>query len=389
MHGTQEKAASGRGSPVVGEACPAAHLLVGPDGRVRSLNAALAEILGYERAEVVGRHVLEFVLPIDTAAVLEQLGRGPTMGWDPAMEVAVLAKDGTARTLLLSRSQRADESPGTSGGFAGPGVLLTGIDITDHKAAAELGRQRELRALRARHVESIAMLARGVAEHFDALVATVSACAQKLRRSAPKNAATARTVEKVLGSTTRAARITAALSQFAHGPELEMVPVKPQAMIDPAVEALRPAVGNAIEIVADVPTPLPHVHADAAVMSEALVELGRNALDAMASGGTLTLSARCEQIDASSRVLGGPDLPTGRYVRLTAADTGEGMDTTTLGRASEPFFTTRDPERWMGLGLAKVQSCVAAHNGAMSIRSTPGVGTEVSIHLPATAAPVA
>jgi len=382
MNGICDASAADGATLDIGEACPAAHLLIGPDGRVRDLNQALARILGYGRREILGRHVLEFVHPRDTGRVLEQLGRGAAADSGPALEVGVLAKDGTCRTLLLTRTSTSPAMGLFPHSITGPGVLLTGIDISDSKAALELGRQKELTALRDRHAHAMASFARGVATRFEDLLALVADCADKLRTARPADAEAAQSVEKALGGSTRCARVAAALSRMAAGPKIELGPVAPADLIDSAVVALRPVLGGKIKIVTNVAAPLPPLWADAGAMREALVELGLNAHDATPAGGTFTMSAESADIDDPFGLLRGRDLPAAPSVRLRAADTGEGMDEATLARAFEPFFTTRNPDRRAGLGLAKVQSCIAAHHGSVSISSAPSQGTTVTILLP-------
>lgn len=365
-----------------GDTCPAAHLLVGPDGRVRDVNSALTRILGYSRQEIIGRHVMEFVQPQDTGRVLEQLGPDSASANDPAMEVSVLAKDGTARTLLLARNSTL-RGQGSSRSVAEPGVLLTGIDISDSKAAREITRQSELCALRDRHMDAIAAFARGVATQFESLMSVVTECAEKLREARPTDAEAAEAIERALGNTSRSARIAEALTSLASGPKLLLSRVEPGELIDSAADALRPLFEDQVEVATTLQSPLPEVWADPRAMREALIELGLNARDALGKGGTCTLSAEPSDIDETISLRCGRDLPAGRYVSIAVTDTGEGMDERVLTQAFEPFFTTRDPRRWAGLGLAKVYNCVAAHRGSVSISSSPGQGARVTILLPA------
>lgn len=377
MSSMPETAAMEGASLAFRDTCPAAHLLVGGDGRIRGVNQTLIDILGYAREELIGQHVLGFVEPQDTGRVLEELNRGPAASYDPALEVAVRAKDGTGRTLLLARAQ-----PPRQPGAAGVSVLLTGLDVTDARAAAELARQRELRVLQRRHIESVARLAEQVARHFDGLLATVSACAEKLRAHMPNDADIAGAVQHVLGTTTRAACITARLRDFARPRPLRQAPAEVRELLDSAVEALRPHLGPKVEIAADVPMDMPALLADADALREALVELGLNARDAMPDGGRLRIAAQPAEAGEEMSAIHSHGLGPGPYLRITVDDTGKGMSRETLARAFDPFFTTKDPDRAAGLGLSKVYGCVASHRGAIGIDSRPGCGTRVTILLP-------
>lgn len=383
MRSVREIGISDQAAMAFHDQCPAAHLLVGGDGRIRDINQTLAQILGYEKDEVTGRHVLEFVEPRDTGRVLEELHRGPIGDYEPALEVAVRAKDGTGRTLLLARSLPPPELPGAEGVT----VLLTGIDITDTRTAEEMLHQRELRLLQARHLESVGRLADGVARHFDGLISTIANCAEQLGARSPGSDARARAVEGVRDATTQAARLTARLRDFAQDHPLQLEPVDGGELIASTVESLRPRLGAKVAMITDVPSDLPMLPADACQLREALVELGLNASDAMPAGGRITLAAEAADIHEAVSLVGGHDLPTGRYLRITVADTGAGMGDDTLASAFEPFFTTKDPGRWAGLGLSKVYGCVAAHRGAVRVESHQGRGTRVTVLLPVAPTP--
>lgn len=133
----------------------------------------------------------------------------------------------------------------------------------------------------------------------------------------------------------------------------------------------------------------------------ALLNLGINARDAMSGQGTLRLCARNVGLPEFERRHGastsvdrpqqnerrGPPLvlDCGDYVLLTVSDTGSGMDSETLERATEPFFTTKPAGKGSGLGLPMVYGFVTQHGGALRLRSQLGKGTSVELWLPCAA----
>ena len=115
----------------------------------------------------------------------------------------------------------------------------------------------------------------------------------------------------------------------------------------------------------------------------ALLNLGVNARDAMQEGGTLRISATRESMPQPQG-----DLKAGEYIRLSVADTGAGMDQATLARAVEPFFSTKGVGKGTGLGLSMAHGLAAQLGGALTIRSQIGLGTNVELWLPVSAAPL-
>ena len=123
--------------------------------------------------------------------------------------------------------------------------------------------------------------------------------------------------------------------------------------------------GGGIDVIADLQG-VPAVHGSESALREMLVNVVLNAVDAMATGGRLTLSTR----------------PREDGVEVVIEDTGEGISEDVRGRAFDAFFTTRSPKR-MGLGLTVAQGVIVRHGGWIDIGSVPRSGTRVTVWLPA------
>ena len=118
------------------------------------------------------------------------------------------------------------------------------------------------------------------------------------------------------------------------------------------------------------PGPAP-VWLDASQLELALINLARNAVDAMPEGGQLTV--RTSAIDLNE---------TGQWIAVTVADTGEGMTPEVVRKAAEPFFTTKERGKGTGLGLSMVAGFAEQSGGRMQIESAPGQGTRITLVLP-------
>jgi CheY-like chemotaxis protein len=114
-----------------------------------------------------------------------------------------------------------------------------------------------------------------------------------------------------------------------------------------------------------------------------MINLATNARDAMPKGGRITITSELAKIDESFIQSHGYGEP-GRYALVTIADTGTGMDSTTVEKIFEPFFTTKELGRGTGLGLAIAYGIVKQHNGYINVSSEPGKGTTFNIYIPVT-----
>jgi CheY-like chemotaxis protein len=127
---------------------------------------------------------------------------------------------------------------------------------------------------------------------------------------------------------------------------------------------------------------MPAVDIDPNQLEMALLNLAVNARDAMPGGGALTISLDCQRAGGA-----GSDLKPGSYERLSARDTGEGMDAATLARAVEPFFSTKGLGKGTGLGLSMVHGLAEQSGGAFLLKSERGAGTTAELWLPVAGGP--
>jgi signal transduction histidine kinase len=140
-------------------------------------------------------------------------------------------------------------------------------------------------------------------------------------------------------------------------------------------------VGNLIRVELRLDPTLPLCRADATQLEGALLNVAINARDAMEGSGTLTIATRCAALD-HDQLADNSEAEPGDFIAVSLTDTGHGMSQEVVDRAFEPFFTTKDIGAGTGLGLSQVLGFVRQLSGHVTIESTSGSGTVVTLFLP-------
>jgi PAS domain S-box-containing protein len=235
----------------------------------------------------------------------------------------------------------------------------------------------------AQKMETIGQITGGVAHDFNNLLMAVMANLDLLRKHVPDDARLRRLIDGAMQGAKRGATLTQRLLAFARRQELHIEARSLVEVVKGMKELLERSVGQQIELHIELPVQVAPTLLDANQIELALLNLVVNARDAMPEGGLLTI--RVDECETA----GSGDLPPGRYVRLSARDTGQGMDSETLVRATEPFFSTKELGKGTGLGLSMIQGLALQLNGALRLSSEPGRGTLAELWLPVTAAAAA
>jgi signal transduction histidine kinase len=239
--------------------------------------------------------------------------------------------------------------------------------------------ERERTAEQLRHLqklESIGQLTGGVAHDFNNLLTAVLGNLELLRKRVPTDPALDRLIDGAVQGAQRGASLTQRLLAFARRQALEPRPVNMVDLAQGMHDLLRRSIGPSVQMKLDLPADLPAAQADANQIELALLNLAVNARDAMPGGGTLTVALDCTVTDSVQ------DLASGRYVRLMVSDTGHGMDETTLQRAIEPFFSTKEVGKGTGLGLSMIHGLALQLKGTLRLFSEVGRGTRAELWLP-------
>jgi signal transduction histidine kinase len=253
------------------------------------------------------------------------------------------------------------------------------------RRARERERERERRAVleaelsHARRLEALGRLAGGVAHDLNNLLSPILGNAQLALETMGPDHPLHDDLRDIHDAAERARVLTHQLLAFGRKQVLSVEPIDASATVEALAPMLRRLLGAGIELRTELGAGLPATRADRAQLGAALLNLAANGRDAMPSGGVLTVSTACVEVDCERGARVG--LAPGPHVAIAVGDTGAGIDEATRVRLFEPFFTTKPSGN--GLGLASAHGTVRQLGGAIEVESAPGAGSTFRILLPA------
>ena len=259
-------------------------------------------------------------------------------------------------------------------------VLMVNTDITDKK-------QLEAQFFRAQRMESIGTLASGIAHDLNNILTPVLTTAQLLQMKSDQMDERSLHMLQVLETNARrGAEVIKQVLSFARGVEGENTILQTKHLIREIQQIIRQTFPKSIQLQVDVPRDLWTVNGNATQIHQVLMNLCVNARDAMPQGGVLSISAENLTLD-KNYTRTHLEAKEGQYIAITVADTGVGMAPELVDRIFEPFFTTKDVGKGTGLGLSTTLGIVKSHHGFITVKTTPGQGTQFKIFLPAVLTP--
>jgi PAS domain S-box-containing protein len=345
--------------------------IMGFDGRLKAINPAWETTLGRDTGTLLALSFRDQVHPDDHAAVeamMERLLRGETV---ERFEDRLRHADGSWRWIAWTLVPEGEV------------FYAVGRDVTaERQAALELEQAQD--ALRqSQKMEAMGQLTGGVAHDFNNLLTPIVGSLDMLQRKGLGSEREQRLIAGAVQSADRAKTLVQRLLAFARRQPLQATAVDVGGLVVGMADLVASTSGPQIKVVVEAADDLPAANADHNQLEMALLNLGVNARDAMPDGGTLRITADAQSVGVEHRA----GLRPGDYVRLSVADTGVGMDEAVLKRAVEPFFSTKGVGKGTGLGLSMVHGLASQLGGALTIDSRPGVGTNIELWLPVSAAP--
>jgi PAS domain S-box-containing protein len=381
------------------------------DFRWTYANTAASAITGYSASDLTGRLLLD-VLPDHGPSGMLDVYKGVVETGEPYVEPSLWYEDVwgdgqrhrrafdvrasklhdgfvvVTREVTAEREREA-ELAGQRAELERSYAEALRVNDETHRVAEADRRRLEAHLQQAQRLESLGQLAGGIAHDFNNLLAAIlnytSFVAEQVdeasRLPGGEHWAGVRDdVEQIRRAADRAATLTRRLLTAGRREVVRPRVLDLNEVVGEVEHLVRRTFGDRVEVVTRLAPDLWTVLADSGQLEHLLLNVARNASDAMPDGGVLTIETANVDVGEAD----GSDVPPGRRVRLRVGDTGPGMDPAVKARAFEPFFTTKPDGDGSGLGLATVYGIVTQLGGHAEIVSEPGEGTTFVAVFPAT-----
>jgi two-component system, cell cycle sensor histidine kinase and response regulator CckA len=338
-------------------------------GTIEWVNPAFSTLTGFTAAESVGRNMRDLVRSGQhDRAFYEHMWETLEAGLVWQGEFVNRRRDGS----IYAEEQTI--TPVRDGSGAISHFIGVKRDLTEQ-------RRMQQQFLEAQKMEVVGRLAGGVAHDFNNILTVITGTVELALMELPDGHPLRADFDQIREASDQAARITRQLLAFSRRQVLAPVVLNLATHVEGSAKILHRLIGEDINLLIQSPLPVDNVRIDPGHLEQVLLNLAVNARDAMPGGGTLTIETRNVMV-GPSQAADQPGLQIGPHVALTVRDSGVGMSAELQARIFEPFYTTKEPGKGTGLGLATVFGIVSQSGGVVQVQSEPGRGASFTILFP-------
>lgn len=349
-------------------------------GRVQLMNSMAERLTGFGEAEARGKQVEEIFQT--AAAGSRPAPRNPVRSALEASPEAAPVRTPGAPMRLRSRAGAECFVEAGATAMRGAGGEVRGAVLVFRDITARLESEERLR--QTGKLESLGVLAGGIAHDFNNLLVGIMGSASLLEEYLSPGSPGRELLDTLQSAAERAARLTSQMLAYSGRGRFMVRPADLSQEVEEIAPLVKASIPKNVELRLKTERRLPPIDADAAQFQQLIMNLIINGAEAVGeSQGYVEVSTSLRRVSEDS-VIGvlGERLAPGRYVVLSVADTGHGMDEATRTRIFDPFFTTKFTGR--GLGLAAALGIVKGHGGTIEVESAPGKGAAFRVYFPLT-----
>jgi PAS domain S-box-containing protein len=347
---------------------------VRPDGTFLRVNPAWRDNFGYSEEEVKHLSIFNLIDPDCSTHCAETFRRVLEEGRVDRIETSFVAKNGEKIMLQGAGNCRYE---------SGKPYLARCIfrNVTEEK-------KLQAQLLQSQKLEAIGRLTSGVAHDFNNLLTTILSYSELYLRRLPTSDPLAEALRAIRDAGIRGAALTRQLLTFSRHQVVDVRVIDLSSVVSGISPMIRRLIDPGLHFTVNAASGGEcRILADQHQIEQVVLNLAINARDAMAAGGTLSISC-LEELLGKDEFSSFDNITPGRYVVLVVSDTGEGMSPEVQEHIFEPFFTTKAQGKGTGLGLATAYGIVKQHSGYIVVQSEPGKGTTFRLYFPKVEAPV-
>jgi PAS domain S-box-containing protein len=351
------------------EQSPVSIVITDLNGDIEFVNPKFCQITGYGPEEVIGKNPRILKSGEIPPAEYERMWATITSGKPWHGEFHNKKKNGELFWEPATLSPVKDR--------AGRIAHYMGIkeDITERK-------KLQAQLLHAQKMEVAGTLAGGLAHDFNNILTAIMGYSSLMEMEIPKGDPLLNKVILIQTAAKRAAGLTRSLLAFSRKQQIETKVVDLNSVVSGIEDMLRRLVKADIDLRIVPLEEAVAIQADVGQLEQVLLNLATNACDAMALGGSITITVSKVKIEEGLASEAEGIVEPGTYALLTFTDTGMGIEADIRQRMFDPFFTTKDVGKGTGLGLAICYGIIKQHGGYIVCNSEPGMGTTFRIYLP-------
>ncbi|MDH4320463.1 MAG: response regulator, partial [Desulfobulbaceae bacterium] len=342
------------------------------DGRIIRANSAACNLLGLQPGEIVGKRCHD--------VFQHSPSRCPNC---PGQKTA---RDGHTHTSTipfadLQKTFQISTAPTFDDQGQLEYIVHVAKDISEQKRLEE-----EL--VQSRKMEAIGTLAGGIAHDFNNILTSLLGYADLAQEEIQNNGRPLHYIEQVITAGTRAGNLVKQILAFSRKSEHVIAHISPERTVREALQLLRASIPSTVKMQEEIANIDATILADSTKIHQVVVNLCTNALHSMENQqGSLAIRLARTELTAPD-IRDQSEVQPGPFMELSVADTGHGIAPGIIDHIFDPYFTTKEVGKGIGMGLAVVHGIIKEHGGLITVESTIGRGTTFRVYLPLSTAKI-